>query len=179
MEKEIVQEVVVIAHPAQGHERRWRAGRAWGRDPQTVTVVKADPKKVKLEPNEITVEQYAAMKKDPHLNVVPKGEQTDATLSLQAQIEEKDKQIVELRTKLAERDEALDQHRGAVERNLGESAARIQQLEEEVEQLRAALSKQTNGGTVDNGAIADLYEAVAQLREENEQLRSELAKKKK
>ena len=132
-------QVSVRAYPAQGHEYRRRAGRAWGTTPTIVTVTE-DPK----GPADITAAQLDALKGDPMIAVIPVGAATEGDLDVAAMRGELAKRTAELdaaRKALSEAVEQIDIERRratAAEEAVAEKVAR---LTAEVDHLRSKASK--------------------------------------
>jgi hypothetical protein len=109
-------QVTVRALPAQGHEFRRRAGRAWGKSPVVVTVVD-EPKPHTLDKSgnvvefsdEISPAQYAQLLDDPnHISVVPVGGGDPQNLDLRGKLQIAESELAKARAQLAELQERQD-----------------------------------------------------------------------
>lgn len=143
----------VRAMPPSGHDRRYRAGRSWGKSPTIVKVVDnptppriekdRDGHEMRTYSDEISPAGLEALRRDPHFSVVPKdGPGGDAleVNALKAKILE---QQLELDQERAEKAGLLEEHkafRSGSMKDAEEKAARIVQLEQELAASRSALA---------------------------------------
>lgn len=141
---EAQQQFSVRAIPPPGLDRRFRAGRSWGKDAEIVSVVD-----VPKEANELSPVQLEAIKADRYFSVIPLGA-VDADAHAMNAAKAK---IVALETDLAA---ARSEIAGLVEENKAlrldamkgaeEAGAKIARLEVEVADARGALASKRSRG---------------------------------
>jgi len=140
-QEEAVTLIKVRAFPAPGNAYRRRCGKAFTEDWTELKVVKKPTEK--LAADEVTSLQVAELEQDRRLTVVPAGmdeavelEKSKAIATINAELEKKHKE-------LSEAHELADEYKRAGEKSALEAAAKIRELEGQLEQARADLAKRT------------------------------------
>jgi hypothetical protein len=141
-------QITVRAIPAPGHEFRRRAGRAWSKSPEIVTVVDSpkphtlDAKgKIVAFSDEITPAQYAELQADPHISAMPVGGGDPQNLDLRARLQIAEEALASARAELASMQEAREATGRENAKEANRVAAELMAARADIEALQAKLAK--------------------------------------
>lgn len=147
------QQFSVRAMPPTGYERRFRAGRAWGKEATIVTVVDKpaparfdtdrDGKRFVTHSNEVSPEQLQALMADSHFAVSPVGSPDASATELnaaKARVLELHKEIEQLKLEFQGAIEEHKAFRAGAMKDAEEQAGKIVQLQSQLKDAQSMLT---------------------------------------
>ncbi len=151
-------EFTVRAMPAQGLDRRFRAGRPWGKNPVNIKVVDnptptriekdRDGREMRTYSDEISPKDLEALRADPHFAVVPVGANDGAALEVNAAKAEVIKLAGELEAARRELQGVVEDHKmfqSASLKDAEEKGALIAKLQNDLAAAQSSASKRRGG----------------------------------
>lgn len=181
---------VVRAMPPRGAERRFRAGRAWGKEPTVVEVVDnpeppqkerdRDGRLVVVPSNQISVKDLAALQADGHFAVSPFGESgfdADDVAALKLRAIKLEEQLLDARRELAGYAEQMRAVRSVSSNEAAEAGAAVARLQHELGDVRAQLGAALSRAKDAEEKAAELERRAASKARDTEPVTEPPAKK--